>query len=338
MCDGRQYTLFHAAVRKRDHLNARFSEHSIEKRERGDPMMKPEELKEALACLIISLFTFFICEGEQDLEHVRSTVEFAITNSFGVLLLTFGDSNYGLQSEAEIRALAQAVVEQAAGRATVVVGTAFHWWRDQIVDFARYVADLGADGVMVLRPQISLGDSPDFEDPVFETYQAVAQAVDCGVVLNGVFSMRLLKRLAEIPRVVGLKEDAGDPWCHDALWAVGKKLAVFNGGQKWRFLYGVLWDMVGYMTTYGLLAPQVTHQFWEAVQRRDLFAAARIVETYDNPFFDYAIGNAKGFHPVHQATMEVFGRGPRWMRSPQPSLNDHEMDELRAVFEKVGLL
>jgi dihydrodipicolinate synthase/N-acetylneuraminate lyase len=230
------------------------------------------------------------------------------------------------------------VIEQSAGRATVIVGTALNWWREQIVDFARHVVDLGADSVMVARPQPSLGDSHHFEDPVFQTYEAVARAVDCGLVLNGVFSMRLLKRLAEIPSVVGLKEDAGDPWCHDALYAVGDKLAVFNGGQKWRFLYGVLWGMVGFLSSYGLTAPQVTHQFWEAVQAKDLFLAARIVDTYENPYFDFAIGHPRGFHPVRQATLEIFGRGPRWMRAPEPSLDDGEVAELRRVFEEMGLL
>ena len=300
--------------------------------------MTPEELKKALAAPIVSLPTFFTRDGAQDLESVRSLVEFLITNDLKVFLLTSGDSNYTLQSEPEIRALAKTVIEQVAGRATVVVGTSLDWWRNQIVEFARYVDELGADGAMILRPQISLGDSQNFEDPVFELYQAVDAAVDCGIVLNGVFSMKLLKRLAEIPKIVGLKEDAGDPWCHDALYAVGKKLAVFNGGQKWRFLYGALWDMVGYLTSYGALAPQVTHQFWEAVGRKDLFAAAKIVDTYDNPFFEYSIGHPEGFHPVRQASMEVFGRGPRWLRSPEPSLNDRDLDELRAVFDKMGLL
>ena len=299
--------------------------------------MQPDELKNALASPIVSLPTFFTREGAQDLESLRGTVEFVITHGMKVLLLTAGDSNYELQSEEEIRAVARTLIETARGRSTVVVGTASHWWSDQIIGFARYVEDLGADGVMVLRPQVARGDSAHFEDPVFEMYRAVADAIDCGVVLNGIFSMRLLKRLAEIPGVVALKEDAGDPWCHDALWTVGKELAVFNGGQKWRFLYGMLWGMVGYMTTYGILAPQVTHQFWEAVQKKDMFAAARIVDTYDNPLFEYAIGHPKGFHPVSQATMEVFGRGPRWLRAPQPSLNDTEMDELRGIFRRMGL-
>jgi len=96
--------------------------------------------------------------------------------------------------------------------------------------------------------------------------------------------------------------------------------------------------MRGYLTTYGLLAPKVTHQFWSAIEHRDLFAAAHIIDKYDNPFFEYAINHPKGFHSVRQAALEVFGRGSRWMRPPQPSLNDQEIDELRAIFGKMGLL
>lgn len=300
--------------------------------------MLPADLPEALSRPITSLPTFFHRDGSQDLDSLRTTVDFCLDNGLTTLLLTAGDSNYELQTEPEIRAVARTVIEQAGDRGAVVVGTALPWWQDQTVEFARYVDGLGAAAVMVCRPMAARGDSPGFEDPTWESYRAVAEAVSCGIVLNGVFSMPLLERLADIPGVVALKEDAGDPWCHDALYAVGRKLAVFNGGQKWRFLYGVLWGMVGYMTSYGPLAPQVTHRFWDAVQRRDLFAAGEVVDEYDNPYFQFAIGHPKGFHPVRQAAFEIFGRGPRWMRAPQPSLDDSELAELRAVFQKQGLL
>ena len=85
--------------------------------------MSPEELKKALSGPIASIPTTFTRSGEQDLESVRRTVDFAINHRVKTLLLTAGDSNCELQDEKEIRALAQAVIEQAAVRATVVVGT-----------------------------------------------------------------------------------------------------------------------------------------------------------------------------------------------------------------------
>lgn len=299
--------------------------------------MEPTKLQAALANPIISLPTYFHRDGQQDLASLEQTVEFVIDNGFPTLLLTAGDSGYELQSEAEIRTVVRTVVNAAAGRATVLVGTALHWWRDQILDFATYVDELGA-GVMVLRPPATMGSSPAFEDPVFDLYRAVDQRVNCGIVLNGQFSMPLLERLADLPKVVGLKEDAGDAWCHDALYTVGKQLSVFNGGQKWRFLYGLLWGMKGYMTSFGPWAPQVSQRFWAAVQDKDLFAAAQIVDTYDNPYFAFSIDHPKGFFAVQQACFEVFGRGPRWLRAPQPSLDGDEMAALRQVFTAMDLL
>ena len=298
--------------------------------------MNPDELQAALANPIVSLPTFFHRDGRQDLDSLRQTIDFVVDHDFPTLLLTAGDSNYDLQSEAEIRTVARTVVDAAAGRATVLVGTALNWWRDQILDFSTFVDELGA-GVMVLRPAVSLGDSPAFEDPVFDLYRAVDTRIEGGMVLNGKFSMGLLERLADLPQVIGLKEDAGDAWCHDALYTVGDRLSVFNGGQKWRFLYGLLWGMKGYITSFGPWAPQVSQRFWAAVQAKDLFAAAQIVDRYDNPYFAHGIGHPKGFHPVQQASFEVFGRGPRWLRAPQPSLDDAEVAALREVFAGMDL-
>ncbi|MFH1007162.1 MAG: hypothetical protein V1800_06640, partial [Candidatus Latescibacterota bacterium] len=68
--------------------------------------MNAADLRKTVAAPIVSLPTYFTRAGAQDLESVRSTVEFAIGNDLKVLLLTSGDSNYELQSEEEIRAVA----------------------------------------------------------------------------------------------------------------------------------------------------------------------------------------------------------------------------------------
>ena len=118
--------------------------------------MQPHELKAALANPIVSLPTFFTREGAQDLESLRRTMEFVIAHDMKVLLLTAGDSNYELQSEEEIRAVARTVVEAAAGKATVVVGTAPHWWHDQIIGFARYVDDDEMDELRAIFRRMDL--------------------------------------------------------------------------------------------------------------------------------------------------------------------------------------
>ena len=52
------------------------------------------------------------------------TMDRAIDNGMRILLLTSGDSNYGQQSEEEIRLMAATVLGRAGDRAAVIVGTA----------------------------------------------------------------------------------------------------------------------------------------------------------------------------------------------------------------------
>jgi dihydrodipicolinate synthase/N-acetylneuraminate lyase len=302
-----------------------------------------EELKADISRPIISVPTFFSQNGKQDLSSVRQSVEFAIKNGHKTLLLTSSDSDLFNQTEEEIRLFAEAVINQTAGRAAVIAGTNAFWWRDKIISYAKYVSKLGANGVMVLNPFTSgdvssTQDNPDVEDKIVETYNTVADSVECGVILCGFFTMKVLKRLAEIPGIVGLKEDMGDSWCHDAISMVGKKINIFCGGQKWRFLYEYLLGVKGYITTFGMLAPKITHKFWEAIKNKEFEEAVQIIEFYENPFYEYALNHPKGFLPVAKASFEIFERGPRWMRPPIPSFNDNEMKELKNIFKRMDLI
>ena len=133
---------------------------------------------------------------------------------------------------------------------------------------------------------------------MFELYREVSEALECATVLHGRFSMPLLKRLAALPGVGAAKEDAGDAWCHDALWAVGDHLPILGSGPTERPVRGC----------------QGGRSIRQSV-------------------FRIAVGHAGGYNAVQQAAMEVFGCGPRWLRQPQVSLDDGEMEELRNLFE-----
>ena len=134
--------------------------------------------------------------------------------------------------------MAATVLGRAGDPAAVIVGTGHPWWKEQITDFGRYVESLGAAAVMVLRPQAASSDSAASEEEVFELYREVSEALECATVLHGRFSMPLLKRLAALPGVGAAKEDAGDAWCHDALWAVGDHLPILGSGPTERPVRG----------------------------------------------------------------------------------------------------
>ncbi len=295
--------------------------------------MEPQELKLRLKGPIVSVPTPFKRDHSVDYEGARRIIDFAIENGMKIILLTGGDSQFSSLSMEEVRELTKVVIEQVAGRAITVAAT-WQWWTGMTVDFAKYAQKIGTDGVMVLRPLRASSD-----EAVYRHYKSVAEAIDLGIILQGEFSMPLLERLTDIEQVVALKEDAGDPFYHDALRRVGNRLAIFCGGMYWRALYGFALGSVGFFAdAWGTLAPWIANQFYGALTQGDLEKAKEIVNKYDEPLFDFGIAHPKGWQATWRASLEIFGLAQRWLRPPQESFSKKEVTELRKVFVKMGLL
>ena len=68
----------------------------------------------------------------------------------------------------------------------------------------------GADGILVLPPSVT----PANDDGLVDYYRAVAASTKLGIVLFQTpafnFSVGLLRRLRELPNVVGMKDEHGD--------------------------------------------------------------------------------------------------------------------------------
>ncbi len=295
--------------------------------------MEPKELKARLKGPIVSIPTPFKRDYSVDHEGVRRIIDFAIENGMKTILLTGGDSQFFSLSMEEIRELTKVVVEQVADRAVTIAAT-WQWWTGMTVDFAQYAQKIGADGFMVPRPSWASSD-----EAVYRHYKSVMEEIGLGIILQGEFSMSLLERLADIEQVVALKEDAGDRFYHDALRRVGNRLGIFCGGQYWRALYGYALGSTGFFAgSYGTLAPWIAKQFYEALTRGDLEKAKEIVNKYDEPLFAFGLAHPKGWQATWRAALEIFGLAQRWLRPPQESFSQEEVNELRKVFVKMGLL
>jgi 4-hydroxy-tetrahydrodipicolinate synthase len=105
----------------------------------------------------------------------------------------------------------RAVVEAAAGRATVVAGTGTAN-TDETIALSREAIGLGAEAVMVITPY-SCKPTPEGQ---IAHYRAVADAIDRPIVLYNVPSRTgvllapdTVARMAEHPRIVAIKEASG---------------------------------------------------------------------------------------------------------------------------------
>jgi 4-hydroxy-tetrahydrodipicolinate synthase len=135
-------------------------------------------------------------------------------------------------SHAERKRLYRAAVEAAAGRGAVIVGTGAITV-EETVALTNFAEEAGVDGALILPPYfVKLTD-----DEIFAHYRDVDARVGLPILLYNIpgnavnaLSPALVARLADLDRVVGVKESSGDwnNW-YGTLLAARGKIRVFCG-------------------------------------------------------------------------------------------------------------
>ena len=296
----------------------------------GRSRLTPEAVKARIRGPILTIPTPFTADFQVDYQGVRNMVNLGLANKVDVYELTAGNSQYNVLSYDEIKKLTKVLTESVAGRGIVIAATGA-WWTGQAVDYARYAQSVGADAVQVLLPSGS-------DDLYVEHFNKIAAATRIGIALQGAPSFPLMERLVQIPAVVTMKEDGSEEYFVEVTKRFGRRLAIFCGGQKRRYLLGLPYGSPAYFSFFFSFFPRVGVQFWQAVKDNDLPAARDIVERYEKPVFAFCSAGPRGFHAYWRALMEHFGVAKRYVRPPEESCNEEDMRRVRALVERLDLV
>ena len=215
------------------------------------------------------------------------------------------------------------------------------WWSGKTVEFARYCREVGAD-VLMVKPPIWGGSVT--VDTLVAHYKEVAAEIPVMLVTNiwaadpaqGLKTIQVL--LDGVDGIVAIKDDILGQFVRQMTAMVSDEWAVFAGGQKQNHLDIVHYGAVGYMSTFVTFHPPVTRLYWDAIERSDWTAAAKIITEHDQPLFEYIGGLQGGFDAGMHGLLELTGTAGRWRRKPFYSLNDEEMDGLKAFCQSHGWL
>ena len=289
---------------------------------------------------LCSINTPFRSDGAIDYDGLRRFVDAAIAGGARTILFTPGDSLYAVLSEQEIADLTRATREHIGSRA-MFLAAAGPWWQDQAVAFARYAAEIGADGVLASPPfrGVTVRDSVDYFLAVSrELPTVILSATLAPLGLGGALeAVRLL--LAEGDRIVGFKEDYGPEFARPACLLSQGTWSNFAGGQKQTHLDMLPYGCDGYMSVLVVFKPEITRAYRSAVARGDLAAAAAVIRDYDMPMFDLmAAASPAGIDAAQHAMMELAGISGRWRRPPLSDYTDAELERLRTGLEELSLL
>ena len=286
--------------------------------------LSPEEFRKRLRGPILSIPTVYTKDFQLDMQGVRNQIERASKAGVKVFALTAGNNQYDRLTYQEIRRLTSVMIETVAGRGLTIAATG-PWWTGQAVDYMRFAAAAGADCVQVLLPR----HGPP--ERLLGHFQKIAAAADISIGLHGKVPLPALKQLVTIDQVVAYKEEYPQSYSMEVFHLYGKRLNIFAGGQKSRFLFYQPYGMQAYYSTFATFAPEIAMKFWRAAERGALDEARRVMFEYDIPFFQ------KWSHAFWRATLEHFGVAQRWLRPPEKSFTDKQMTEVGAFYRQLGV-
>ena len=160
----------------------------------------------------VALVTPFHDDGSVDVDDLRKHVEFQIENGVRVMVPCGTTGEGATLSTDEQRLVIGTTVEVAQGKVPVLAGAGGSDTAD-VVRKAQAARDAGADGVLSV--------SPSYNKPtqrgLIEHYRAIADAVDCPVIIYNVPGRtasnvlpETVLALAEIENITGVKEASGD--------------------------------------------------------------------------------------------------------------------------------
>jgi 4-hydroxy-tetrahydrodipicolinate synthase len=260
--------------------------------------------------------TQFAPDLSVDLAATRRVQEALIADGVHGLVVmgTVGENN-SLEPD-EKRAVLKTAVEAAKGRVPVLTGVS-EMTTPRAVAYAKDAEKIGADGLMVLPAMVYVPQP----DELVAHLRAVAEATRLPVMLYNnppayrvSLEIETLRRLADIPNIVCIKESAPDTRRFTDLFnAFGDRFVLFAGLDDVA-MEGILLGAAGWVSGLTNAFPQESIALWEALEAGDL-DRARAIYRWFMPLL-----HLDAEHDLVQSIKlaeEIMGRGSERVRPPR---------------------
>lgn len=289
------------------------------------------------AAPVPSITPIFFESGEIDWKSTATMLENQIAGGAKALLVTYGDSLLHILSDAETIELNRFVAQVSNGRA-MVIACSKDWNHTQMKEFAQKSKDDGCDLILPWYPNWCGGLGNEALVTCLKELGQVMPMMLLSCLKGGLSRTAVLDKLSADEGLVAIKDDVGQPYGKNLLPYIRDKMAYLSGGRAFNFMDTAAYGADGYLSVYARMYPSVSNAFWKAYTSGNIPEAIALVEKYDIALFnDFIAGNGLDFSAVIQGMYETAGVGSRWRRFPYTSLNDEQMEKLKAFLQEKGL-
>jgi dihydrodipicolinate synthase/N-acetylneuraminate lyase len=296
----------------------------------GQARKSPDEIRTLLEGPVTSIPTSFLANGDIDWDGVANIIEVGLKGGSSVILLTAGDSQFFCLSEDEIAELTRFTIDRTAGRALTVAATGI-WSTKQAEAFAHRCVEWGVDVLMSVTTFHA-------QNPEGVAIHNAAISKIIPVMLVGYPSHQALDMLIDEPGICCFKEDGPEAYAAETLQKYGHRWKIMTGGTLWRHLLENPFGCTAFMDWSMTFAPHIGAGFWQALCQNDMAEARRITVEVERPLWDLWADFRGGWQTMWRAALELSGVASRYLRSPQLSATDEDLERIQPILKQLGLL
>ncbi|MFF2999723.1 5-dehydro-4-deoxyglucarate dehydratase [Streptomyces sp. NPDC057950] len=228
-------------------------------------------LRDGMAGGVLSFpLTSFRDDGSLDPESYRAYLTAQLATGPGAVFPACGTGEFFSLDEDEYRSVVATTVEIADGRLPVVAGIGYGW--AQALRFARIAEEEGADAALVLPHYLVAAP----QDGLVEQLRRIAAGTSLPLIAyqrgQVAFDARSLRRIADIPTVIGLKDGHSDLDRLQRLTLAAPDGFLFFNGASTAEIQARAYATVGvpaYSSAVHAFAPDIANAFFSALRDQD---------------------------------------------------------------------
>lgn len=300
-----------------------------------EPEDVARRLRDGMAQGVLSFpLTSFRGDGSLDLAAYRAYLTAQLEHAPGVVFPACGTGEFSALNEEEYREVVTATVEIAGGRMPVVAGIGYGW--AQALRFARIAEEAGADALLVMPHYLVAAP----QQGLVEQLRRIAAGTPLPLIAyqrgQVTFSVESLRRIAEIPTVIGLKDGHSDLDRLQRLTLAAPDGFLFFNGAATAEMQARAYATVGvpaYSSAVHAFAPEIANAFFAALRKGDSARVDQLLREFYVPLVElrdrvpgYAVSLVKA-----AARLRGLPVGP--VRAPLVDPGPDDLAELSALLD-----
>ena len=290
-----------------------------------------------LAGVFTALVTPFK-NGKVDEDALKDLIGFQLKGDVDGLVPCGTTGEAPTLSYEEHERVIELTVKYAGGSVPVIAGTGSNSTKEAI-ELTEGAKRLGADACLLTTPYYN----KPTQEGLYRHYKEIAEAVDISLVLYNIpgrtginMAPETIKRVAEIPNIVGIKEASGSLVQVSEIYRLtGGRFTIFSGDDN-IFLPMMSVGAVGVISVISNIMPKELKELYRAFAEEEDIKKARDLHTRLMPLFQGMFIETNPI-PVKEA-LYYMGMIEKEFRLPLCPLSDANSRYLKGLLKVYGLL